>query len=63
MSSASAVFAVGEFRFPIIIIGEDFRSEDSADLSIRAMAQATENEGPEVLRVASYGDLAQFAQQ
>ncbi|WP_294606564.1 arginine/lysine/ornithine decarboxylase [Roseovarius sp.] len=52
-----------KFHFPIVIIDEDFRSENSSGLGIRAMAQAIENEGFEVLGVTSYGDLTQFAQQ
>ena len=52
-----------KFRFPIVIIDEDFRSENSSGLGIRAMAEAIENEGFEVLGVTSYGDLSKFAQQ
>ncbi|WGW03591.1 arginine/lysine/ornithine decarboxylase [Tropicibacter oceani] len=52
-----------KFRFPIVIIDEDFRSENSSGLGIRAMAEAIEKEGFEVLGVTSYGDLSQFAQQ
>jgi arginine decarboxylase len=52
-----------KFRFPIVIIDEDFRSENASGLGIRALAQAIEAEGFEVLGVTSYGDLAQFAQQ
>ncbi|OCX64639.1 lysine decarboxylase [Thioclava sp. SK-1] len=52
-----------KFRFPIVIIDEDFRSENSSGSGIRAMAQAIENEGFEVLGATSYGDLSQFAQQ
>jgi arginine/lysine/ornithine decarboxylase len=52
-----------KFRFPIVIIDEDFRSENTSGLSIRALAQAIEAEGFEVLGVTSYGDLSQFAQQ
>ena len=52
-----------KFRFPIVIIDEDFRSENSSGLGIRALAQAIESEGFEVLGVTSYGDLSQFAQQ
>jgi arginine decarboxylase len=52
-----------KFRFPIIIIDEDFRSENTSGLGIRALAQAIETEGFEVLGVTSYGDLSQFAQQ
>ena len=52
-----------KFRFPIIIIDEDFRSENTSGLGIRALAQAIESEGFEILGVTSYGDLSQFAQQ
>ena len=52
-----------KFRFPIVIIDEDFRSENSSGLGIRAMAQAIEDEGFEVLGATNYGDLSQFAQQ
>ncbi|GAB4164898.1 MAG: arginine/lysine/ornithine decarboxylase [Rhodocyclaceae bacterium] len=51
------------FHFPIIIIDEDFRSENASGLGIRALAKAVEEEGLEVLGVASYGDVAGFAQQ
>jgi arginine decarboxylase len=51
------------FRFPIVIIDEDFRSENASGLGIRALAAAIETEGMEVLGVTSYGDLSQFAQQ
>ena len=51
------------FRFPIVIIDEDYRSENTSGLGIRALAQAIEKEGFEVLGATSYGDLAQFAQQ
>jgi len=47
-----------KFRFPIIIIDEDFRSENASGLSIRALAQGIEAEGFEVLGVTSYGDLS-----
>ncbi len=52
-----------KFRFPIIIIDEDFRSENASGLGIRALADALESEGMEVLGVTSYGDLTSFAQQ
>ena len=52
-----------KFRFPIVIIDEDFRSENTSGLGIRALAQAIESEGYEVMGVTSYGDLSQFAQQ
>jgi arginine/lysine/ornithine decarboxylase len=51
------------FRFPIVIIDEDFRSENASGLGIRALADAIEKEGFEVLGVTSFGDLSQFAQQ
>jgi len=52
-----------KFRFPVVIIDEDFRSENVSGLGIRALADAFEKEGVEVLGVTSYGDLSQFAQQ
>ncbi|BBJ24351.1 arginine/lysine/ornithine decarboxylase [Candidatus Nitrotoga sp. AM1P] len=52
-----------KFDFPIIIIDEDFRSENSSGLSVRALAEAIQKEGMEVLGITSYGDLTSFAQQ
>jgi arginine decarboxylase len=52
-----------KFRFPVVIIDEDFRSENNSGLGIRALANAIEGEGFEVLGATSYGDLSQFAQQ
>ena len=52
-----------KFRFPVVIIDEDFRSENSSGLGIRMLAKAIEAEGVEVLGVTSYGDLTSFAQQ
>jgi len=51
------------FHFPIIIIDEDFRSENASGLGIRVLADAIEKEGMDVLGVTSYGDLTSFAQQ
>ena len=51
------------FHFPVIIIDEDFRSENATGLGIRVLAKAIEKEGMEVLGVTSYGDLTSFAQQ
>jgi arginine decarboxylase len=51
------------FNFPIVIIDEDFRSENASGLGIRALAAAIEKEGFEVLGATGYGDLSQFAQQ
>ncbi len=52
-----------KFRFPVVIIDEDFRSENASGLGVRALAKAIEGEGLEVLGVTSYGDLSSFAQQ
>ncbi len=52
-----------KFRFPIVIIDEDFRSENTSGHGIRALADAMETEGMEVFGVTSYGDLSQFVQQ
>lgn len=52
-----------KFTFPVIIIDEDFRSENASGLGIRALANALQNEDLEVLGVTSYGDLSSFAQQ
>jgi arginine/lysine/ornithine decarboxylase len=52
-----------KFRFPIVIIDEDFRSENSSGSGIRDLAKAIEDEGFEVLGATSYGDLSKFAQQ
>ncbi len=51
------------YQFPIVIIDEDFRSENASGLSIRVLADAIAAEGFEVLGTTSYGDLSQFAQQ
>ena len=52
-----------KFRFPIVIIDEDYRAENTSGLGIRALARAIEDEGFEVVGATSYGDLSQFAQQ
>ncbi len=52
-----------KYRFPVVIIDEDFRAENASGLGIRALAKAIEAEGMEVLGVTSYGDLSSFAQQ
>ncbi|MDF3832502.1 arginine/lysine/ornithine decarboxylase [Cupriavidus basilensis] len=52
-----------KFRFPVIIIDEDFRSENISGSGIRALAEAIEQEGMEVMGLTSYGDLTSFAQQ
>jgi len=52
-----------KFRFPIIVIDEDVRSENASGLAIRALVRGLEAEGSEVVAVASFTDLAGFAQQ
>ncbi len=52
-----------KFKFPIVIIDEDFQSGNASGLGIRALAEAMEKEGSEVVGVTNYGDLSQFAQQ
>ena len=52
-----------KFRFPVVIIDEDFRSENTSGLGVRALAEALEKEGLEVLGVTSFGDMTSFAQQ
>ena len=42
-----------KFRFPVVIIDEDFRSENTSGLGIRSLAKAIEEEGLEVLGVTS----------
>ena len=44
-----------KFRFPIIIIDEDFRSENISGSGIRDLAEAIETEGLEVIGLTSYG--------
>jgi arginine/lysine/ornithine decarboxylase len=55
--------AMLRFQFPIVIIDEDFRSENASGIGIRALAAAIEKEGFEIIGATSYGDLSQFAQQ
>ncbi len=52
-----------KFRFPVVIIDEDFRTENISGSGARALAEAIETEGMEVLGLTSYGDLTSFAQQ
>ena len=52
-----------QFHFPIVIIDEDFRSENTSGLGIRALAEAIKSEGFDVVGATSYHDLSQFAQQ
>jgi len=52
-----------KFNFPIIIIDEDYRSENASGHGIRDLADALEKEGIDVVGMTSYGDLTSFAQQ
>ena len=52
-----------KFKFPVVIIDEDFRSENTSGFGIRALADAIDAQGIEVLGLTSFGDLTQFAQQ
>jgi arginine decarboxylase len=52
-----------KFNFPIIIIDEDFRSENASGHGIRDLAEAIEKEGIDVVGMTSYGDMTSFAQQ
>ena len=52
-----------KYNFPIIIIDEDFRSENASGLGIRALAEAIRKEDMEVMGITSYGDLTSFGQQ
>ena len=51
------------FSFPVVIIDEDYRSENTSGSGIRALAGALEKEGIDVVGFTSYGDLTSFAQQ
>ncbi|MBW6519715.1 MAG: hypothetical protein K0A99_01720 [Desulfoarculaceae bacterium] len=52
-----------KFRFPVVIIDEDFRSENASGFGVRAMAEAIESEGMETIGITSFGDTAMIAQQ
>jgi len=41
------------FRFPVVIIDEDFRSENASGIGIRVLVKAIEDEGLEVLGATS----------
>jgi arginine decarboxylase len=51
------------FNFPIVIIDEDYRSDNASGLGIRALAEAIQREGTEVIGATSFRDTAMFAQQ
>lgn len=50
-------------QFPVIIIDEDFRSENTSGLGIRALADAIEAAGADVIGITGYSDMAGFVQQ
>lgn len=52
-----------KFIFPVIIIDEDFESQNSSGLGVRALAEAIRQENFEVLGITSYGDFTIYAQQ
>lgn len=52
-----------KFRFPVIVIDEDFRSENISGSGIRDLAEAIGSHGFEVIGYTSYVDLTAFAQQ
>ncbi|MDO8947016.1 MAG: arginine/lysine/ornithine decarboxylase [Desulfocapsaceae bacterium] len=52
-----------KFRFPVVIIDEDFRSENASGSGVRALAEAIESEGMETIGITSFGDTAMIAQQ
>jgi len=51
------------FQFPIVVIDEDFRSENASGVGIRALTRALEEEGVEIIGVTSFSDVRGFAQQ
>jgi arginine decarboxylase len=50
-----------KFRFPIVIIDEDFRAKNTSGTGIRELAAAIEKEGMQVLGLTGYGDLQAFS--
>ncbi|MCS6995878.1 MAG: arginine/lysine/ornithine decarboxylase [Casimicrobiaceae bacterium] len=52
-----------KFRFPIVIIDEDWRAESSSGLGIRALAKALEEQGMEVVGGFTYTDVGMVANQ
>ena len=52
-----------KLKFPVVVIDEDFRSENISGSGIRDLAESIQKEGMEVLGLTSYGDLTSFAQQ
>jgi arginine decarboxylase len=52
-----------KFRYPIIIIDEDWRSDSASGLGIRALAKAIEDQGTEVVGGFTYFDVSMVANQ
>ena len=46
------------FRFPVVIIDEDFRTSNDSYLGIQELARAIEATGLETVPVATYTDVA-----
>ncbi len=52
-----------KFRFPVIIIDEDWKSDSASGLGIRALAKAIEEQGMEVVGGFTYVDVTMVANQ
>jgi len=52
-----------KFRFPVVIIDEDWRSDSASGLGIRALAKALEEQGMEVVGGFTYIDVTMVANQ
>ncbi|TXL66040.1 arginine/lysine/ornithine decarboxylase [Zeimonas arvi] len=52
-----------KFRFPVVIIDEDWRSDSASGLGIRALAKAIEEQGWEVVGGFTYIDVSMVANQ
>ncbi|MDZ7925166.1 MAG: arginine/lysine/ornithine decarboxylase [Marinagarivorans sp.] len=52
-----------KFHFPVVIIDEDFRSDNISGSGIRELSDSISTEGFEVVGYTSYVDLSAFAQQ
>ena len=52
-----------KFRFPVVIIDEDWRADSASGLGIRALAKAIEDQGTEVVGGFTYYDVAMVANQ
>ena len=52
-----------KFRFPIVVIDEDWRADSASGLGIRALAKAIEDQGTEVVGGFTYYDVAMVANQ